>query len=192
MHSSSMGEIHEFIFERAYEDAAVARGSFDRRGPEDHGLGDSSVLGRDPDWGPRRVLKECEIKSEIVRSHDDGACPQCMVSPEHGCETIRLLARVWSDHPDYRSDWSSFHDGDAQISPSRATEIVNELSHSAAVLQLSDREMQVLLLIAEGLGYRAIGTQLYVSVNTVKNHARNSLQKSQLHRRWGDWPGPAS
>ena len=62
----------------------------------------------------------------------------------------------------------------------------------SAVLQLSDREMQVLLLIAEGLSYRAIGTQLYVSVNTVKNHARNSLQKSQLHRRWGDWPGPAS
>jgi hypothetical protein len=31
-------------------------------------------------------------------------------------------------HPDYRSDWDSYYNGDSQLSPSRAAEIVEELS----------------------------------------------------------------
>jgi DNA-binding CsgD family transcriptional regulator len=183
-HSSFMGEIHEFIRDRVYEDASAALASY-RHAPEersDHG----------PDWGPRRVLAECEIKREIVRTHDGGACPQCVVSPELGCETVRLLAQAWPDHPDYRSDWNSFHDGDSQISPSRATEIIEELSRPdrSSAVKLTDRETEVLLLIAEGVSYRDIGQRLFVSLNTVRNHARISEQKSELHRRLGDGPGP--
>jgi DNA-binding CsgD family transcriptional regulator len=138
------------------------------------------------------VLTDCEIKSEIVSTHDGGACPQCLVNPEHGCETIGLLAQAWSDHPHYRSAWNSFHEGDSQIGRSRATEILEELSHldRPSVVKLTDRETEVLLLIAEGVSYRDIGTKLFVSLNTVRNHARNSVKKSQLHRRWGDSPGP--
>jgi predicted DNA-binding protein (UPF0251 family) len=187
-----MGEIHEFILGRVYEDASVAVASFDRRAPKEP-QGDWRPSGRVLNWGPHRVLTECEIKNEIVSTHDGGACPQCVANPGHGCETIRLLAQAWSDHPNYRADWSSFHDGDSQISPSRATAILEELSHPDCppVVKLTDRETEVLLLIAEGVSYRDIGERLFVSRNTVKNHARNSVQKSQLHGRWGDSPGPA-
>lgn len=187
-----MGEIHEFILGRVYEDASVALASLDRHAPEEP-LGYARVSGHGPNWGPHRVLTECEIKSEIVSTHDGGACPPCMINPEHGCETIRLLAQAWSDHPNYHSDWNSFHDGDFQISPSRATEILEELSHPdrPSVVKLTDGETEVLILIAEGVSYRDIGNRLFVSLNTVKHHARNTVKKSQLHRRLGDSPGPA-
>jgi hypothetical protein len=190
MHSSSVGEIHEFILGRVDEDVSLAAAAIGRHASEEPL--NSRRSGPGPSWGPHRVLTECEIKSEIVGIHDDGACPQCTVNPEHGCETIRLLAQAWSDHPNYRSEWNSFHDGDSQISPSRATEIITELSHPDCppAVKLTDRETEVLLLIAEGVSYRDIGKQLFVSLNTVKNHARISVQKSQLHRHWGDWRGP--
>jgi len=186
-----MGEIHEFILGRVREDASVALASLNWHAPEEP-LGYSRQSGRGPNWGLHRVLTDCEIKTEIVSTHDGGACPQCTVDPEHGCETIRLLAQAWSHHPNYRSDWNSFRDGDSQISPSRATELFEELSHPdcPSMVTLTDRETEVLLLIADGVSYRDIGKQLCVSVNTVKNHARNSVKKSQVLRRIGDWPGP--
>lgn len=139
------------------------------------------------------MLTECETKREIVSTHDDGACPLCMANPEHGCETIRLLAKAWPDHPDYRDDWGIYYDGDSQLRPSRAAEIVEQLSRPGGPpgLELTDREIDVLRLIAEGASYRDIGRTLYVSVNTVRNHARNCAHKYQLQRRWGDGPGPA-
>ena len=190
MHSYAMGEIHEFILGRVYEDASVAFASIARHAPEEP-RGHSRLSGHDPNRGPHRVLTECEIKSEIVSTHDDGACPQCLANP--GCETIRLLAQAWSDHPNYRSDWNRFHDGDSQLSPRKATEIFEELSHPdcPSLVKLTDREIEVLLLIADAVSYRDIGKQLFVSANTVKNHARNSVQKSQLRGRLRDSPGPA-
>ncbi len=187
-HSCSMGEVHDFILQRANEDASLALASMHKPDLED--ARDSRALGPGPTWGPHRVLRESEIKIEIASNHDDGACQRCVVSPGHGCETIRLLAQSWSYHPGYRSEWQSFHDGDYQLSPPMASEIFVELSHTA-VTRSSDGEMQVLRLLAEGLGYREIGKQLVVSPNTVKNHARNTLSRSRFLRRWGDGPGPA-
>ena len=131
------------------------------------------------------MLTECEIKSEIVSNHEDGACPQCVASPEHGCETIRLLAEAWSDHPDYRSDWENFHDGDYQVSASRANEILVQLSHPSAPRSTA-WEMHVLRLFAEGNAYRDIAERSVVSVNTVKRQARSLLQRSRFLWRWAD------
>jgi Family of unknown function (DUF6221)/Bacterial regulatory proteins, luxR family len=193
MHSSVMGEIHGFILRRAYEDASAAVASIARAAPEES-RGHSRLSGRDPNWGARRVLAECEVKSEIVSIHADGACLQCVADPEQGCETVRLLAQAWSDHPDFRSAWSGFHLGDSQVSPSMATEILEELSRPDCppVVKLTDRETEVLSLIAEAVSYHDIGEQLFISTNTVKNHARNSVQKSQWRRRLGDPPDPAN
>jgi Family of unknown function (DUF6221)/Bacterial regulatory proteins, luxR family len=192
MHSSSMGEIHEFILGRIDDDASAARASLHRHALREP-LGYPGPSGLGSNWGPDRVLTECEIKNEIVSAHDDGACSQCVANPDHGCETMRLLARAWSDHASYRTDWSSFHDGDAQISASRATDILEVLSHPDClpVVKLTERETEVLRLIAEGGSYPDIGKALFISPNTVKNHARNSVHKSQFHRRRGNSPGPA-
>jgi two-component system NarL family response regulator len=49
--------------------------------------------------------------------------------------------------------------------------------------RLTDRELEVLRLVAKGLNNRDIAKNLYISENTVKNHIRNILEKLQLHSR---------
>jgi two-component system NarL family response regulator len=49
--------------------------------------------------------------------------------------------------------------------------------------RLTDRELEVLKLVAQGLNNREIAKQLFISENTVKNHVRNILEKLQLHSR---------
>lgn len=48
---------------------------------------------------------------------------------------------------------------------------------------LTERETDVLRLVATGLTARAIAEQLRVSHRTVQNHVQNTLQKLQLHNR---------
>ena len=48
---------------------------------------------------------------------------------------------------------------------------------------LTDRETQVLRLVAKGLTARQIGERLGVSHRTVESHVQNTLQKLQLHNR---------
>jgi two-component system NarL family response regulator len=49
--------------------------------------------------------------------------------------------------------------------------------------RLTERELEVLKLVAQGLNNRAIARRLFISENTVKNHVRNILEKLQLHSR---------
>jgi LuxR family maltose regulon positive regulatory protein len=48
---------------------------------------------------------------------------------------------------------------------------------------LSEREVAVLRLLATGLSRREIGSQLYVSLNTVKSHSRNIFRKLGVDSR---------
>lgn len=48
---------------------------------------------------------------------------------------------------------------------------------------LSERELEVLALIAEGLSNREIGDRLFVAVDTVKGHNRRIFEKLQVQRR---------
>jgi two-component system NarL family response regulator len=87
-----------------------------------------------------------------------------------------------------RSVWA----GQSRISPSMASKLLNEfaaMSKRADERQqipppkLTDREMEVLRLVAQGLNNRDIAAQLFISENTVKNHIRNILEKLHLHSR---------
>ena len=47
----------------------------------------------------------------------------------------------------------------------------------------TERELEVLRLVATGKNNREIAKDLIISENTVKNHVRNILEKLQLHSR---------
>ena len=53
----------------------------------------------------------------------------------------------------------------------------------SATPRLTDRELEVLRLVAKGLNNREVAKELFISENTVKNHVRNILEKLQLHSR---------
>ncbi len=82
------------------------------------------------------------------------------------------------------------HAGQSLLSPAVASKLVSEfaaLSKRAdeKILRpsLTDRELEVLQLAADGLTNRQIGRRLEISENTVKNHIRNILEKLHLHSR---------
>jgi len=80
-------------------------------------------------------------------------------------------------------------DGQSLISPSMAIKLLDEfkqMSRSDRQVpspKLTDRELEVLKLVAQGLNNREIAKRLFISENTVKNHVRNILEKLQLHSR---------
>ncbi|WUW92969.1 response regulator transcription factor [Streptomyces sp. NBC_01451] len=49
--------------------------------------------------------------------------------------------------------------------------------------ELTDRETEVLRLVAKGLSYKQIAERLVISHRTVQNHVQNTLGKLQLHNR---------
>jgi DNA-binding NarL/FixJ family response regulator len=84
------------------------------------------------------------------------------------------------------------HGGQSLISPSMASKLLSEFAsmikktderQQVPTPRLTDREMEVLKLVAKGLNNRDIAKQLFISENTVKNHIRNILEKLQLHSR---------
>jgi two-component system NarL family response regulator len=84
------------------------------------------------------------------------------------------------------------HGGQSLISPSMASKLLTEFAtlikrgddrQQIPAPRLTERELEVLKLVAKGLNNRAIAEQLFISENTVKNHVRNILEKLQLHSR---------
>jgi two-component system NarL family response regulator len=80
--------------------------------------------------------------------------------------------------------------GQSLISPSMASKLLSEFNNLAKAAQqkvlapkLTDRELQVLKLVAQGMSNREVAEQLFISENTVKNHVRNILEKLHLHSR---------
>jgi LuxR family maltose regulon positive regulatory protein len=67
-------------------------------------------------------------------------------------------------------------------SPSRTVGTVQSRVEGL-VEPLSERELEVLQLIAEGLTNREIASRLFLSLNTVKAHTRNIYGKLGVHSR---------
>ncbi|HEX9774090.1 MAG TPA: response regulator transcription factor [Actinomycetota bacterium] len=82
--------------------------------------------------------------------------------------------------------------GQSTISPSMASKLLTEFQTMvkksdekpvSAQPRLTEREMEVLKLVAKGKNNRDIAKDLFISENTVKNHIRNILEKLHLHSR---------
>jgi DNA-binding NarL/FixJ family response regulator len=76
--------------------------------------------------------------------------------------------------------------GEPVFSPSLAALVLGEfrrLAKTAGANPLSDREREVLQLVARGHSYARIGTDLGISAKTAENHVRNILGKLHLSRR---------
>jgi DNA-binding NarL/FixJ family response regulator len=78
--------------------------------------------------------------------------------------------------------------GDAVFTPGLAGLVLGEYHRLAsgadpATPRLTDRETEILRLVAKGLTYPQIAEQLVLSVRTVQNHVQNTLSKLQLHNK---------
>lgn len=76
--------------------------------------------------------------------------------------------------------------GGTYISPDMANMILFELSQPSQpdpLSELSDREKEILKLVAKGYTNREIGTQIYLSEKTIKHYMTNILQKLHVRSR---------
>ncbi len=79
------------------------------------------------------------------------------------------------------------------LSPAIAGRLVAEIRSSQVVRtvslkepegpSLSRRELEILQLVADGLGNKEIGARLSITEGTVKNHVHNALEKLHLENR---------
>jgi DNA-binding NarL/FixJ family response regulator len=86
-------------------------------------------------------------------------------------------------------------EGDAVFTPGLAALVLGEFRRMAAapaaggagggpdVPTLTERETEVLRMVATGLSYKQIATRLVLSHRTVQNHVQNTLGKLHLHNR---------
>lgn len=80
-------------------------------------------------------------------------------------------------------------EGQAVFTPGLAGLVLGEYRRIAASPaetagpRLTERETEVLRLVAKGLSYKQIAERLVLSHRTVQNHVQNTLGKLQLHNR---------
>jgi DNA-binding NarL/FixJ family response regulator len=85
-----------------------------------------------------------------------------------------------------RAAFTKAANGEPVFSPSLAALVLGEfrrMAKSAGSSPISDREREVLQLVARGHTYAAIGSELNISAKTAENHVRNILGKLHLSRR---------
>jgi DNA-binding NarL/FixJ family response regulator len=83
------------------------------------------------------------------------------------------------------------NEGEAVFTPGLAGLVLGEYRRLAAAPAgsgptaptLTDRELEILRLVAKGVSYKAIAQRLGLSHRTVQNHVQNTLNKLQLHNR---------
>jgi DNA-binding NarL/FixJ family response regulator len=131
----------------------------------------------DPDLAGIRVLilttfEEDEYVVQALRAGASGFIGK-------GTETDELMRAI-----------RTVHDGEALLSPKATRGLIDlyvspvpstEIPEQLAVL--TDREREVLLLVAKGLSNDEIATQLFISPATAKTHVNRTMAKLLAHDR---------
>jgi DNA-binding NarL/FixJ family response regulator len=80
--------------------------------------------------------------------------------------------------------------GDTVFTPGLAGLVLGEFrrmadpaSKNPDTPQLTDRETEILKMVAKGMSYKQIAERLVLSHRTVQNHVQNTLRKLQMHNR---------
>jgi DNA-binding NarL/FixJ family response regulator len=142
-----------------------------------------------PDGGGKAVLEQ--VKDPDVRflalSVSDAA--------EDVIGVIRAGARGYVTKtisgPDLSAAVRRVKDGDAVFSPRLAGFVLDAFTRPEAsreldpeLDQLTQREREVLRLLARGYAYKEIASRLFISVKTVETHVSSVLRKLQLSNRY--------
>ncbi|HEX5741640.1 MAG TPA: response regulator transcription factor [Pilimelia sp.] len=143
-----------------------------------------------PDGGGRAVLRALHGADPAVRflalSVSDAA--------EDVIGVIRAGARGYVTKsisgPDLVAAVRRVADGDAVFSPRLAGFVLDAFAGNAdpaadpELDRLTNREREVLRLLARGYAYKEIARELYISVKTVETHVSSVLRKLQMSNRY--------
>jgi DNA-binding NarL/FixJ family response regulator len=141
------------------------------------GGGGTEVLRRLPGTsGPRFLALSVSDAAEDVISTIRGGARGYVTKTITGPELVEAIGRV--------------ADGDAVFSPRLAGFVLDAFAGSIDVAhvdedldRLTEREREVMRLIARGYAYKEVARELFISIKTVETHVSSVLRKLQLSSR---------
>jgi DNA-binding NarL/FixJ family response regulator len=132
----------------------------------------TKVRAQNPSWGRILVVTTFDLDEYVLGAARAGASGFLLKdqAPEELAKAVRLVAS-----------------GEAIVSP-RATarllqEFVRPARNDAAIKLLTERELDVVRLMAKGLSNDDIASEAFISLGTVKTHVSSILSKLQLQSR---------
>lgn len=142
--------------------------------PDKDGLDVTQVLHKDLPSVKVIILGMPDLTDEIVACIEAGAAGFVLkeASFDYLVESIHSVQR-----------------GEPFCSPRMAASLFSRVAELAGErvpknsTKLTPREVEVINKIAEGLSNKEVARQLFIEVQTVKNHVHNILDKLQLHNR---------
>ena len=146
--------------------------------PEPNGVAVTSALVEDDPAVRVLILSASGEQADVLEAVKAGATGYLVKSASRD-ELLDAVRRV--------------SEGDTVFTPGLAGLVLGEyrrLSETPAAKtddpdapRLTERETEVLRLVAKGLSYKQIAERLFLSHRTVQNHVQNTLRKLQLHNR---------
>ncbi|MBN2413063.1 response regulator transcription factor [candidate division KSB1 bacterium] len=145
--------------------------------PDKDGIEVTQVLYQDAPEVKVIILGMIDLTDEIIQCIEAGAAGYVLkeASFDYLVETIR-----------------SVHRGESFCSPQMTASLFTRIAELAiermpkiptSSVKLTNRELEIINLIAEGLPNKEIAQRLFIETQTVKNHVHNILDKLQLHNR---------
>lgn len=137
-----------------------------------------------PGGGGMAVVRACADRVPVVMlsvSEAERNVLDCVA-----CGAVGYLSKSTTG-PELTRSLRAAAAGEPVFSPGLAVLVLAELRRMQAAEQagegLSEREKEVLILVARGHTYREIGERLHIATKTAENHLRRVLVKLQLTRR---------
>lgn len=128
------------------------------------------------------AVKERWPATMIVMLTGDGDDNVLVAAIEAGCSGFITKDRAYSEVADAVLVAAA---GEALISPTQLARLLPKLhrSYRPAGADLTERELEVLSMLASGATNKAIAGELVLSVNTIRNYVQSILMKLDAHSK---------
>lgn len=180
--SSFLNSLDEFTCAGAYDSCEKAVGKIDSDTLPDIVLMDISLKGMSGIEGVLRLKTSFpELKIIMLTVYEDDQ--KIFDSLRAGASGYLLKRTPLENIADAIKDALS---GGAPMTPTIARKVLNYFYTSKKAktnYDLTSREKEILEQLVAGLSYKKISEELFISVDTVRSHIKNTYQKLQVHSK---------